>query len=189
MTVTKGWNWILPADRLAHYTDDSSSEVSTLAFGLSHALSQHIKLSGDVAVRETMDDADAEPVTTAYSSEFLYHLKLTGKDMLMSGDRNKFDLQYIVTEADRTSTAAIDTKYPINRFWNIMPTLRADYHRPVLESSPRWVASPTVKMEYLQTKKSSLKVEAGGEWSSGMNAIADDSHSSYFVSLGYQAKF
>jgi len=189
MTVTEGWNWVLPTDRLAHYTGDGCGEVSTLAFGLSHALSQRIKLSGDVAVLDTTDDTDTTPVTTAYSSEYSYHLQLTGKDLLMPGDRNKLDMRYNVTEAEQMSTAAFDAKLAINRFWNIMPKLRADYHRTVLESSPRWVTSPSVKMEYRQTKQSSLKIEAGGEWSSRMEAITDDTRSSYFVSLGYQAKF
>jgi hypothetical protein len=189
MTVTEGWNWILPTDRLAHYTGDGCGKVSTLALGLSHALSQRIRLSGDVAVLDTTNDADTTPVTTTYSSEYLYHLQLTGKDLLMPGDRDKLDLRYNVTETDQISTAAFDTKFAINRFWKIMPILRADYHRSVLESSPRWVASPTVKMEYRQTKQYSFKVEAGGEWSSGMEAIADNTRYSYFVSLGYQAKF
>jgi hypothetical protein len=189
MTVTEGWNWILPTDRLAHYTGDGCGEVSTLALGLSHALSQRIRLSGDVAVLDTTDDENTASVTTAYSSEYSYHLQLTGKDLLMPGDCNKLDLRYNFTETDQIYTAAFDTKFAINRFWKIMPKLRADYHRPVLENSPRWVAYPTVKMDYRQTKQSSFKVEAGGEWSSGMGAIADDTRSSYFVSLGYQAKF
>ena len=109
MTVTEGWNWILPTDRLAHYTGDGCGEVSTLAFGLSHALSQRIKLSGDVAVLDTRDDADTPPVTTAYSSEYSYHLQLSGKDLLMPGDRNKLDLRYNVLETDQISTAAFDT--------------------------------------------------------------------------------
>jgi hypothetical protein len=189
MTVTEGWNWILPTDRLAHYTGDGYGEVSTLSFGLSHALSQRIKLSGDVAVLDTTDDADTAPETTAYLSEYSYHLQLSGKDLLMPGDRNKLDLRYNVTETDQISTAAFDTKLAISRFWNIMPKLRADYHNTVLESSPRWVASPTVRMEYQQTKQTSFNIEAGGEWSSRMEAITDDTRSCYFVSLGYQAKF
>jgi hypothetical protein len=189
MTVTEGWNWILPTDRLAYYTSDGCSEVNTLAFGLSHALSQRIKLSGDVAVLGTTDDAGAASMTTSHSSEYSYHLKLSGKNMLLPGDRNMLDLRYNVTEADRTSAAALDTKYAINQFWNIMPKLRADYHRPVLESSPRWVASPTVKLEYRQTKQSGFNIETGGEWGTGMKAITEETRSSYFVSMGYQAKF
>jgi hypothetical protein len=189
MKVTEGWNWILPTDRLAHYTVGGYSDVSTLAVGLSHPLSQRIKLSGDVAVLDPVNESDAAPVTTAYPSEYLYHLQLAGKDLLMAGDRNRLDLRYRVTEADQISTAAFDTKLAINKSLNIMPKLRADYRRTVLEGSSGWVASPTVKIVYRQTRQSSFKVEAGGEWSSGMEAIADDTRSSYFVSLGYQAKF
>jgi hypothetical protein len=189
MSVTEGWNWILPTDLLAHYTGDGGSEVSTLAFGLSHPLSQRIKLSGDVAVLDTTDEVNTAPVTTAQATEYTYHIKLTGNYLLMPDDRNKLDLRYNVTEAGRTSTAAFDTRYAINQFLNIMPVLRADYHTAVPESSPRWVASPAVKMEYHQSKQAGFKVEAGGEWSSGMKAIADGNRSSYFVSLGYQAKF
>jgi hypothetical protein len=189
MAVTEGWNLVLPDDRLAYCTGDGCDEISTLAFGLSHALSPRIKLSGDVAVLETMDEADTAPLASAGSSEYSYRLRLAGKDLLMPGDRNRLDLRYNVTEAGRTSTAVFDTKYAINRFWNIAPKLRADYHRPVLESTPRWVASPTVKMEYRQSKQFSFKLEAGGEWVSGMKAIAEDNRSSYFASLAYQAKF
>jgi hypothetical protein len=189
MTVVEGWNWILPGDQLAHYTGDGCGEVSTMALGLSHALSQRIKLSGDVAMLDATNDANTAPVTTAHSSEYSYHFKLSGKDLLIPGDRNKLDLRYNVTDSGRTSTAAFDTRYAISQFWNIVPKFRAEYHRAVLESLPRWVASPTVKMEYRRTKQSGFKVEAGGEFSSGVNAIADDNRSSYFVSLAYQAKF
>jgi hypothetical protein len=189
MTVMKGWDWILPTNRQAHYTGDGCCDVSTLAFGLSHELSQRIRLSGDVAVLGTTDDVDTATETTFRSSEYSYHMKLSGKDLLLPGDRNMLDLRYSVTEADRTSGASLDTKYAINRFWNIRPKLRADYHRPVLENSPRWITSPTVKMEYQKSKQSGFNVEAGGKWVSGVNATADDSRSFYFVSLGYEAKF
>jgi hypothetical protein len=188
MTVMDGWNWILPADRLAYYTGNGSSEVSSLAVGLSHALSRRIKLSGDVAVLDATNDADTDAVT-AQSSEYSYHFKLAGKDLMLPGDRNKLDLRHNVTETGRTSTAVFDTKYAINRFWNIMPKLRADYRRPVLENTRRWVASPTVKMEYRRNKQSGFQIEAGGEWSTIVKSTADDDRSSSFVSMGYQAKF
>jgi hypothetical protein len=189
MSVIEGWNWILPADQLAQYTCDGSDEVDTLAVGLSHALSRRINLSGDVAMLEASNDANEDAVTTGQSNEYIYHFKLTGKDLMLPGDRNKLDLRHYVTGTGRTSTATLDTKYAINRFWNIMPRLRTDYHSMVLESSPRWVASPVVKMEYHRDKQSGFQIEAGGEWTTGMKSVADDSHSSYFVSLGYQAKF
>jgi hypothetical protein len=189
MTVMEGWSWILPSDRLASYTADGNGEVSTLAVGLSHALSRRIKLSGDVAVLEPANDANADTVTTGLSSEYIYHLKLDGKGLMLPGDHNKLDLRHHVTETGRTSTAALDTRYAINRFWSIMPRLRTDYHSTVLESSPCWVTSPAFKMEYRWNKQTGFQLEAGGEWTTGVKPVADDSRSSYFVNLGYRAKF
>jgi hypothetical protein len=189
MKVTEGWNWILPSDRLAHHTGDGSGEVSTLAVGLSHALSQRIKLSSDFAVLDTMNDTIVDAATTDRSSEYFYHLKLTGKDLVIPGDSSKFDLRHNVTETGRTTTAAIDTKYAINRFWNVMPKLRADYTSPLLENSPQWVASPAVKMEYRRNELFGFQIEAGGKWSTGADSTADDSGSSYFMNMKYQAKF
>jgi hypothetical protein len=99
------------------------------------------------------------------------------------------DLLHNVTETGRTTTAAIDTKYALNRFWNVMPRLQADYTSPLLENSPQWVASPAVKMEYRPNKLFGLQIEAGGKWLTGENSTADNSSSSYFMNLKYQAKF
>jgi hypothetical protein len=189
MSAMEGWNLILPADRLAHYTGDARGEVSTLAVGLSRALSRRIRLSSDVAVLEATNDPTPETATTVQSSEYVYHFKLTGKDLILPGERSKLDVRYNVTETGRTSTAAFDTKYPINRSWKIMPRLRSDYHSRADAGTPRWVTAPTVKMEYRRNKQSGFQIEAGGEWTTGVKSTADDSRSSYFISLGYKAKF
>ncbi len=191
MTAMEGWDWILPTDRLAYYTGDGSSDVSILAVGLSHALSKRIKLSGDVVVLDATNDmdVDVDPATVPQPSEYYYHLKLTGNDLMIPGDRNKLDLRHTVTETGRTSTATFDTKYVINRFWNLISQLRADYHSPAPECRSRWVAAPSVKMEYRLKKQFGFQIEAGGELSNVESATAADGRSSYFVSLGYQAKF
>jgi len=191
MTAMDGWDWLLPTDRVAYYTGNGSGDVSVLAVGLSHALSKRIKLTGDVVVLDATNGLDADAITTtaAQSSEYFYHLKLTGKDLMMPGDRNKLDLRHSVTDAGRTSTATLDTRYVINRFWNLISRLRADYHSPEPEKRSRWVAAPSLKMEYRLKKQFGFQIEAGGELSNGESAASADSRSSYFVSLGYQAKF
>jgi len=189
MKVTEGWNLILPTDRLAHHTGGGSSKVNTLAIGLSHALSQRLKLSSDFAVLDTANDTVADAATTAPSSEYFYHLKLTGKDLWIRGDSNMFDLRHNITNTGRTTTAAFDTKYALNRFWNVMPKLRADFTSPLVENAPHWVASPAVKMEYRRNELIGFQIEAGGKWSTDENSSADNSGSPYFVNMKYRAKF
>jgi hypothetical protein len=187
MMVMDDWDWIVPNDRLAYHTGGGASEVGLLAVDISYALSRRINLRGDLVMLDITNEANA--VTKAESSEYYYHLKLTGKDLLMPGDRNKLDLRRSVTESGQTYTASIDNKYTIKPFWNLISQLRTDYHHPADDSSNRWVASPKVIMEYQPTKQFGFHIEAGGNVSNGENSAADNSRASYFLNLSYQAKF
>lgn len=187
MAMAEGWQWTLPADRLSYYTGEPSSEVSILSVGLSHALTQRIKLSGDLVVLDAATDSDA--AASVQASEYFYHLKLSGKNLIIPGDRSKLDLRYSVTEDGRTNTATFDTRHTFKRFWNLISQLRADYFNPAHESRPRWLASPNIKMEYRRNKQLGFHVEAGGELSNGEDSATAESRCSYFVGLGYQLKF
>ncbi len=187
MTVTEGWNWLLPTDRLAYYTGAGTNRVSILAGSLSHALSRRIRLSGDVVLLDATGDTDT--AATNRSSEVFYHLKLTGQDLLIAGDRSKLDVRRTVTEDGETRTATLDTRFTIRRFWNLVSQLRADYFSPSVASDSHWVASPNVKMEYRPNRHYGFHIEAGGSLSNGEDPAADSRQPSYFVSLGYQAKF
>jgi hypothetical protein len=187
MTVMDGWDWIVPDDRMVYHTSGGSSEVELFAVDLSYALSRRIKLRGDLVKLDITNEAIA--ATNAESSEYFYHLNLTGKDLIIPGDHNKLDLRRSVTETGRTYTASLDNKYTIKRSWNLISRLRADYHDPADDSSSRWAATPTVKMEYRPKKQFGFHIEAGGNVSKDESSAADDSRASYFVSLGYQAKF
>jgi hypothetical protein len=191
MASTDGWQWALPADRIKHFTKDRSYDVTTMALGLSHAFSQRIKLSGSVALLDAWKDA-AEASTTGGStqtSEYFYRVKLTGKDLMFAGNSNKLELRHRVTTSSRKSSATLDSKYKINRRWNVSPKLRAEHRDNVLDKSVQWVTSPAVKMEYRWRELYGFQIEAGGEWKTQQTAGTDKSDASYFVGLGYQAKF
>ena len=190
MAGSDGWYWILPDSRIKHFTKDRSNEVATLALGLAHTFSQRIKFSGDVAMMDVSNAATAASTTAATRlSEYFYHLKLSGTDMMIAGDKNVLDLRHRVSDSSKLSSASIDTKYAINRFWNISPRLRADYRNNIPENSVQWVTSPSLKMEYRWGKQYGLDIQAGGEWSAREEPGGYDTRSSYFMSLGYKAKF
>jgi len=191
MAYTEGWKWALPIDRIEHLAGKRSTEVNTLGLGLSHAFSQRIKLSGDVAVLDVWRDAapDDPNAVAATSNEYFYRLKLTGKDLVLSGDNSTLDLRHTVTDSSRVSSASLDTRYAINRLWQVRPRLRTDYRDNELERSVQWVTSPTVKMEYRWREQYGVEIEAGGEWSARRLPAEDQVRSSYFLSLGYRANF
>jgi hypothetical protein len=191
MTSNEGWYWILPDKRIKHFTKNRSNEVSTLALGLSHSFSQRVKLSGDVAMIDVSSAAPSGDSTAAAArlSEYFYHLKLSGTDVMIAGDKNVLDLRHRVSDSSSISSASIDTKYAINRFWNISPRLRADYRNNTPDNSIQWVTSPSLKMEYNWRKQYGLQIQAGGEWLAKENPDGYETRSSYFMSLGYKANF
>ena len=191
MAGNDGWYWILPDKRIKHFTKNRSNEVATLALGLSHDFSQRLKLSGDVAMMDVSDTTTAGTSTTAASrlSEYFYHLKLSGTDVMIAGDKNILDLRHRVSDASSISSASIDTKYAINRFWNISPRLRADYRNDTPENSVQWITAPSLKMEYRWREQYGVDIQAGGEWSARESPDGYETRSSYFMSLGYKAKF
>jgi len=191
MAGSDGWYWILPDSRIKHFTKDRSNEVATLALGLAHTFSQGIKFRGDIAMMDVSNAATSPASTRAATrlSEYFYHLKLSGTDMMIAGDKNVLDLHHRISDSSRLSSASLDTKYAINRFWNISPKIRADYRNNTPENSVQWVTSPSLKMEYRWRKQYGLDIQAGGKWSAREEPGGYDTRSSYFMSLGYKAKF
>ncbi|MEN8802759.1 MAG: hypothetical protein ABF297_12355 [Thiogranum sp.] len=191
MASSDGWYWILPDNRIKHFTKNRANEVATLALGLSHSFSQRIKFSGDVAMMDVSNSAISSVSTAAATrlSEYFYHLKLSGTDMMIAGDKNILDFRHRISDSSRLSSASIDTKYAINRYWNISPRLRADYRNNTPENSVQWVTSPSLKMEYRWRKQYGLDIQAGGEWLAREDPEGYETRSSYFMCLGYKAKF
>jgi len=191
MAATDGWIWFLPDDRIKHYTSTQAREVTTSGLSLSHAFSQRFKLSGDVAMLDISDNSlpgDAPP-PEALPNEYFYHLRLTGKDLLIYGNSNKLDIRHRVTGSSRISTASINTRYAINRLWNVSSRLNTEHRNHTTDNSAEWAASPAVKMEYKWKKAYGFQVEAGGKWSNQAVSAANTDRFTYFLKLGYKANF
>jgi hypothetical protein len=188
-SVLKGWDLALPVDQVAAYTRDGNGEVSTLAVGVSQALSRRIQLSGDLAVLEAGGGIHAEAVKTVQAREYLYHSRLSGNSLLLPGDHNNLDVRYNLSPAGRVSSVAFDAQYKMAPHWNVTPVLRCDHRSAGPDNPSSWVISPVLKMDYRPNRHSGLQIKAGGAWARGIEAETVDSRGSYFVSLAYQSRF
>ena len=191
MADNDGWSWILPDSRIKHYTRRRDNEVATVAVGLSHNFSQRIRFSGDIAMMDVFSTSasDTPASDSERLSEYFYHLKLSGKDLMSAGDKNTLDFHHRTTDASTTTSAAIDSKYAINRSWNISPRLRTDYRNNRPDNSIQWVTSPALKMEYRGRENFTVQFQAGGEWLASEKPEGNESSSSYFLKVGYKARF
>ena len=191
LASTQGWKWGLPMERIKHLANNSSTDVKTLAMGVSYTLRRHLDLSGDIAVLDVWNDTAPDDLYAASAStnEYFYRLKLTGKHLMIRGNQSMLDLRHSITNSSRTSSASLKTKYTINRLWKISPSVRAEYRNNELSNSVRWLTSPAVKMEYRWRRQYGINFEVGGEWSTEKLSTQDKSQASYLLSLGYQVNF
>ena len=189
MVSAKGWRWILPADRIKQLTMGGAKGVSTLALGLSHAFSQRLTLSSDVAAIDASTDDETDSTALHEPFEYFSHLELTARNLIVSGDSNVLDLRYRVTDSSQISSACIRTRYDISRYWTINPRFTTDYRNKAHDNLVTRVSSSAVKMEYRWKSKSALQFELGGNWSYEETPNTDKRNSTYFLALGYQRQF
>jgi len=184
MSLTDGWDLSLPVDRITYFTQELSEDVTTLTVGLTYRFFNVLQLSGSAAQLAIDDDGNS-----AISDEYFYHLQFSGDNFIINGNRNTLDLSHRITGPTRTSTASIDTRYAINRYWNLSSRLRTDSSNNVQDRSVKWVAAPSVSLQYRWRDLFGMKIEAGGEWLKQEFDNREDSESSYFIKLGYSANF
>jgi hypothetical protein len=189
LTSTEGWKWALPIDRIRSLTANDSTEVASAGFGLTHNLSQHFDLNADTAILGLMGPTASDQANGLRSREYYYHLKLTAKDLVSAGDRSALAVRYSVTEASRSSSASLDTRYAINRMCNLSPRIQTDYRTDLKQNSEKWTTSPALKMEYSWRQDRGLEIEAGGKWSNQRLPAETRNDTSYFLTLNYQATF
>jgi hypothetical protein len=190
MVSAKGWNWMLPSNRINQLIKDRAGGVGTLALGLSHAFSKRLTLGGDVALIDgANNDKESHGRSLQAPFEYFSHLKLNAKNLMGSGDSSVFDLRHRSTDSSQVSSASIHTRYDINRCWSVNPRFSADYSSKGHNNSVSRVRSSAVKIQYRWKRKGTLQFKLGGKWLSEDTPDTQKDYSTYFLDLGYQTKF
>ena len=191
MTETDGWSWILPDDRIKQLSKKYASPITSMAFSVFHMISQNLQINGSCSVLSipSIEKHHDNPTSNPIINEYYYRLKLSANNWIIPGTKNKFDLGHKITDSLRKTTAAIDARYPLTRFWNIQPKIYTERLDNVVEDSVSITTSSTLTMAYNEGHDIGLQIRAGGKWWSSRQANKRDDSFSYYVSLDYRATF
>ncbi len=191
MSLTEGWKWGLPLDRIQKLSADASTEVTSFGLSLSHAFARNIKLDSDIAILNVALDDTSNDLAGSLSdtNEFYFNLKVTGKDMLLTGDKSSVTLRHNAREASSLLSFLLDGSYPISRQWNFTPRLQIEYRDDQADGTVQWFVSPAVKVKYRLNKLSQINFNAADEWLKSQNSAGQEYHISYVVSLSYKTDF
>lgn len=191
MALTEGWKWGLPLDRIQVLSASSCTDVAAFGMSVTHAWSKNLKLDSDIAILNVSQDNNSNNLAASLTNfnEYYFYLKVSGKNMLLTGDSNSVTLRHNASETSRLSSSLLDGSYAIARQWGLTPRLQIDYRENQSDNSIQWLVSPAVKVEYRWQKQSKINFNAAGKWWKRQDPTDEESHLSYVVSLGYQTKF
>lgn len=170
--------------------EDRTAVSKSASLGLSHTLSAHWQITGDVtltnmASTKTSGGVEANPST---GNEVFLSSQLVGNGLFKEGDLMIYGLRYSDTSSHQKTSLSANVRYPIQRHWRVNPRLRVDYKENDNNTSQTvWV--PSFRTSYRWKRLATFELELGIE-------ITEDQlennteHSNYlFAYGGYRLDF
>ena len=181
----------LKEEEIRELAMDRTGEMQTFALGATFPLFERFQLNADVTMTN-YDGTSASGGVAAVpdlDAELYYSLNLIGSSLLKGGDISIFGLRYADATSSSTTTASIDTRYPLTDGLRINPRLQFSYREFDFDQSEQWIATPSLRLLYRFARRYRLEVEVGGEWSDRELAEGSSDYSAYFIYAGYRADF
>jgi hypothetical protein len=191
LSLIDGWRLGLPTDRIKVLSANGTKDITAFGLSLSHLFFHDIRLNSEVAVLNISDENlsdDLSSIPLNYN-EYYFKLTLSGKGLLLPGEKSSLSFHSHVSEISRHSISSLNTSYTLAQQWRLVPKLRIDYRDNLFDSTSYWKALPTLKLEYHWHDQSKLHFTTAGEWQKYQNKSEATYDSSYILSLGYQTKF
>ena len=114
---------------LRELAEDRTLDSSLVTLGISHPLSEHIQIAGDVTWSR-LGAAPASGGVEAIEStgdDFFYSAQLIGSSLLKEGDISTLGVRFAKTKPRNTYTFNLNSRYPITPAWRINPRMQVDY--------------------------------------------------------------
>jgi len=143
--------------------------------------------SGLYSLRDTSDDAELGAAID--SDDWYLYGQLMGTSLFKTGDYYSAGLRY--TDGERIDSLALllRGRVPLGADWQLTPRLRLD-RRERDGSGDQWLVNPSLQARYRLSRKTSIELDLGYEWSRSEQRFGDDVNERfYYLSLGYRHDF
>jgi tetratricopeptide (TPR) repeat protein len=183
----------LTETQVRQMAEDQTSTLRSATLGATTPINGKFQVSGELNVSDGTATkgvsfptiVDPIPATHAYS----VRTDLTGSSLITDGDIAIVSLRYLNTETSNTSSASLNTRYPINHAWRVNPRVREDFRRDERDGSDQWTTVPALRVEYRALRRVQFEVEASGEWSTRHLTADTERTSAFLLSAGYRIDF
>jgi len=169
---------------------DRTPVSNTYTVGISHSLTPRLQFNAD-ANQTTIDatpDSGGVAATPETTYEY-YSASVTASSLLKEGDVSIIGLRYSTSGTTKSMSLNLDTRIPFGRYFRINPRFRVERRQILADSSYEWRYTPGIRLQYRQSQKFRLELEAGMQFSERIVFGTVLDRGSYFINIGYQAFF
>ncbi len=114
--------------------------------------------------------------------------QLLAMSLFRAGDINILGIRYQSGGTADTESVGVSSRIPVFGEWRLGPQLRVDRRVFKLDESEQFVLAPSLRVA-LQQRRILFEFEAGAEFATRTNLIADEKTRRYYFSLGYRWSF
>jgi hypothetical protein len=170
---------------------DRTIKSKALTMGLTQQLNEDWQIVGELTVTEFGDTVASGGVEAfpGTGKEYYYSSQLIANSLFYDNDTMILSFRYI--DANTADTYSIDGNWRINvsRAVRLNPRLRFDYRENKDSGHERWLARPSIRIDYRLKRWVKLELEAGYEWLDETILGESQKTTGYFVNVGYRVQF
>ncbi len=178
---------------------DRTAQASTASMGLTVPLTERLRLSFDVSMRDS-DGTVASGGVAAISptgGEVFYNASVIASSLLKPGDLTMLTVRHDATLHRDSATLILDSRLPFGEGLRINPRLTVTQNTFLQSASEQIIVAPTLRVIY-RWKRLMFDLEGGARWSdrdvpaAEWNPFAVNGSEELlggFVNLGYRLEF
>ena len=175
---------LFPNDEIKDLARDRTSRSTTLNFGVSHDLSDHLQIAADFSAMDFSGTRASGGIDEIDGTgfEFSYFSQLIWNGLVKPGGIGILGFRFFDGSVYDSATATLDARYPITRALRANPSVRADY-RMHDDLGDVFTLMPTLGFDY-RFWKLNFDAEFGIEWRLPVDSDRDDEWWGYFMMFG-----
>ncbi|MBI5150219.1 MAG: tetratricopeptide repeat protein [Candidatus Omnitrophica bacterium] len=178
-------------DELYALAEDRTAVSKSMTVGVTQDVKKDVQLTGEMTVSETegtvaSGGVDAVPGT---GKEYSYSTQLITNNVLVENDVIITGLRYSDAQTNHTTSFTINARYPYLTKLRFIPKLRLDFREDKGSDDNRFLARPTMRIDYNFKKWMRFEVEGGFEWVDEVSSGVSQTSTEQFISAGYRLTF
>ena len=174
-----------------YLAEERSARMTSGTFSASRPLSEKWQVNGGVTFTNVAPTNDAGGVIGQPGTgvEAFYSGQILANGLFTEGDLASLGFRYDDMSSATRYVIDLNTRYPVTSKFRISPRLRLSQRESKTADQTQYTVKPSVRMNYIPSRRYQLELEGGGEWTRTNNAVDVETLKGYYLIGGIRLDF